>query len=88
MPALWRQARFEGYVLLDILVDQRGRVACVQLINGHPLVSGSAIDAAKSWVFRPVKQQGKNVSFYGHLRFHFSTGGATKGENRCTVADY
>jgi TonB family protein len=74
MPALFRQARIEGLVLVDILVDEKGQVACAQLISGHPLVAGSAIDAAKDWTFRPKKQRGRAVSFYGHLRFHFSTG--------------
>lgn len=88
MPALARQARIEGQVLVDLLVDEKGRVACVHLINGHPLIAGSAIDAAKSWAFRPQKQHGKNVSFYGHLRFHCSTGTIAKDENPCTVAHW
>ena len=88
MPALARQARLDGYVSVDILVDQKGHVACVQLISGHPMLVSSAIDAAKDWLFRPKKQKGKEVSFYGHLRFHFSTGGIAKGENPCTVAHW
>jgi TonB family protein len=88
MPALFRQARIEGLVFVDILVDRRGDVACAQLISGHPLLAGSAIDAAKSWTFRPKKQRGQAVSFYGHLRFHFSTGTISKSENPCTVAHW
>jgi TonB family protein len=88
MPALFRQARIEGLVLVDILVDEKGQVACAQLISGHPLVAGSAIDAAKDWTFRPKKQRGRAVSFYGHLRFHFSTGPTSKSENPCTVAHW
>src|SRR5262245_12433385 len=70
MPAMARQARIEGQVLVDILVDRKGQVTCAQLISGHPLLVASAIDAAKDWKFRPVKQHGKAVSFYGHLRLH------------------
>jgi TonB family protein len=86
MPALYRQARIEGFVLVDILVDEKGRVACAQLVSGHPMLAGSAIDAAKNWTFRPKQQRGRAVSFYGHLRFHFSTGPISKSENPCTVA--
>lgn len=86
MPAMMRQVRIEGVMLVDILVDEKGKVSCVQLINGHPLLESSAIDAAKDWTFRTKKQNGKNVSFYGHLHFYFSTGGATARENPCVVA--
>src|SRR5262249_9585771 len=88
MPALFRQSRIEGQVLVDILVNERGKVECAQLIHGHPLLVGAAIDAAKDWTFRPMKQRGRAVSFYGHLQFHFSTGGYAKGESSCTVAHF
>jgi outer membrane biosynthesis protein TonB len=52
------------------------------------MLAGSAVDAAKDWTFQPKKQNGKNVSFYGHLRFRFSTGATWKGENPCTVAHW
>jgi len=69
-PAFARQAaRIEGQVLVDILVGQDGRVVCVHLINGHPLLASSAIDAARNWVFKPKKLKEKSVSFYGHLSF-------------------
>jgi len=88
MPAMARQARIEGQFLVDILVDAKGQVACARLISGHPLLIASAIDAAKDWKFRPMKQHGKAVSFYGHLRFHFSTGETPKNEHPCTVAHW
>ena len=88
MPAMARQARIEGQVLVDILVDRNGQVTCARLISGHPLLVASAIDAAKDWKFRPMKQHGKAVSSYGYLRFHFSTGGTPKNENPCTVAHW
>jgi len=88
MPALARQARIEGQVLVDILVNQQGKVACVQLIQGHPMLASSAIDAAKDWAFRPMKKGRQAVSFYGHLAFHFSTGEIAKDENPCTVAHW
>jgi TonB family protein len=88
MPPLTRQAEIDGYVSVDILVDEKGQVVCVRRIKGHPMLAVSAIDAAKSWVFRPKRQNGKGVSFYGQLRFHFSTGPTAKNENPCTVAHW
>jgi TonB family protein len=82
-PPLARQIRIEGPVLLDILVDSRGRVSCARLITGHPLFVTSAIQAAGQWTFQPMKQTGHSVSFYGHLRFRFSTE-RREDYNRCT----
>ena len=88
MPALARNARIEGYVSVDILVNDKGKVWCVQLVSGHPMLASSAINAAKDWTFRPKKHDGKPVWFHGHLRFHFSTGETEKNENPCTVAHW
>lgn len=88
MPPLTRQAEIEGYVSVDILVNDMGKVWCDRLVRGHPMLASSAIDAAKVWTFRPMKQNGKSVWFYGHLRFHFSTGEVKKDENPCTVAGW
>jgi TonB family protein len=88
MPALARNARIEGYVSVDILVNDKGKVWCARLVSGHPMLASYAIDAAKDWAFRPMKQEGKAVWFYGHLRFHFSTGDIKKDENPCTVAHW
>lgn len=88
LPSLARVARLRGYVSVDVLVDNNGRVSCARLVSGHPLLATSAINAARDWKFRPMIQNGKAVWFYGHLRFHFSTGEIKKDENPCTVAHW
>lgn len=86
MAPLSRQMRIAGCVMVDILVNDRGQVVCVQRVSGHPMLAGSAVDAAKEWTFEPKKQDGSNVWFYGHLRFHYSTEKKEKEGNPCTVA--
>lgn len=88
LPAMARQARIEGQVLLDILVSPEGKVACIQVLKGHPMLIPGAIDSAKEWTFRPMKQKGRAIFFRGHLSFHFSTSGNVKGENPCTIARF
>jgi len=88
MAPLSRQMRVAGYVTVDVLVDDKGHVFCVQRVSGHPMLAGSAVDAAKEWMFKPKKQEGSAVWFYGHLRFHYSTEKTNKGENPCTVAHW
>ncbi len=86
MPPLARSLRVEVYVLVGILVNDEGRVRCVKRVSGHPLFASAAVEAAKEWTFRPIQSEGRAVWFYGHLRFHFSTGEIKKDENSCTVA--
>jgi len=73
-PALGHQARIQGVVSLSILVDEAGNVTCVKRINGHPLLAGASLDAARKWTFRPMTQDGRPVSFFGHLDFQFFMG--------------
>jgi len=87
-PALARQARLNGYVRVAVLVNEAGGVTCVQLISGHPLLIGSAIEAARQWIFRPVTQNGRTVSAYGVLAFHYSTAGAEKPLRSCLDAHW
>jgi TonB family protein len=82
-PALLRQARFEGSVLVGVLVDEAGRVTCTHVLSGHPLVIRSAIDAARQWIFRPAMEKGRAVSFYGVLSFRYSTTGVRNKAGAC-----
>jgi periplasmic protein TonB len=87
-PALARQARLDGYVRVGILVDETGRVACVHLISGHPLIISTAIEAARQWKFRPATQNSRPVSFYGILAFHYSTSGQKSRSSACLEAHW
>lgn len=88
MPAMLRVAELDGFVSVDILVSDMGKVWCANVISGSPLLTTSAIDAVKDWTFQPKKKNGKAVWFYGHLRFHFSTHEVNQNENLCTVAHW
>ena len=53
-PKLARQARIEGTVQLLARIDTDGAMEQLKLIDGHPLLVPSAIDAAKQWRYRPA----------------------------------
>ena len=84
MPSLSRQLGIGGYVSVDVLVNDKGNVSCVQTVRGHAMLVSSAIDASKKWTFVPKRQKGKEVWFYGQIRFQFLAG-QTK-LNSCLVA--
>ncbi len=87
-PALARQMRMNGNVRVEVLVDETGHVACARAINGHPILIGSAIDAAHQWTFRPLKHGNVSVAFYGYLSFKYSTETTPQKENTCLVAHW
>jgi hypothetical protein len=87
LPALDHRPRIQGVMSFTILVDREGKVACVKLIKGHPLLVGMSLEAARKWTFRPITQGGRRVSFFGHLIFEFSTN-ATERPTSCTSAHW
>jgi TonB family protein len=49
----------QGVVFLKVNIDKEGNVSNVKLIDGHPLLSPSAIDAVKQWKYRPYLLNGE-----------------------------
>ena len=44
-PALARQARIQGSVVLHAIIDKDGKVAQLEVVSGHPLLVQAALDA-------------------------------------------
>jgi TonB family protein len=51
----------EGVVWLHVETDENGRVTQVKLIQGHPLLVDSSIEAVREWRYRPVEIDGRRV---------------------------
>ena len=61
-PELARQARVQGAVVLDCVVDKRGRVAEVNVLNSaSPLLNAAALEAVRQWVYAPTLVDGVPV---------------------------
>jgi protein TonB len=54
-PRMARQAKIEGYVVLDLIIRPDGSVASAKVIEGKPprLFDEAAINAVKNWKFQP-----------------------------------
>ncbi len=67
VPAVYpkeaKAAGLEGTVLLRTLVDDRGHVTSISLIDGNPILADSATRAVKQWRYRPYSRDGKNLPF-------------------------
>lgn len=68
-----RQARIQGVVLLEAVIDVDGSVVNVKVLKGLPEgLTESAADTAKTWRFEPATRGGKPVAVYLNLTVRFS----------------
>ena len=70
-PELAKRARVSGIVLLQVTVDERGLVAGIKLIRGHPLLNQSAIDAVSRWMYSPTLLSGEPVPVIATVTVNF-----------------
>lgn len=71
-PAVAKDAEIEGDVVVEITIDEEGKVALARVVSGHPLLQASAIVAAKEWTFNPTSIDGTPVKVSGVLTFRFA----------------
>jgi len=71
-PPFAKQIKASGEVQVAITIDERGRVIEAKAISGHPELRSAAEDAAKKWVFRPTRLDGKPMRQQDVLTFIFS----------------
>jgi len=57
-PAEASAAGIEGYVILEILVDESGTVSEAQVIRSLPLLDRAAIDCIRQWKYAPALLNG------------------------------
>ncbi len=68
-----RQARIQGVVILEAVIDEQGRVRNVKILKGLPEgLSESAVKTAAEWEFEPATLQGEPVPVYFNLTIRFS----------------
>jgi periplasmic protein TonB len=68
-----RRTLTQGPVILELVIDEQGRVADVTVLRGLPLgLTESAVDAARQWRFEPSLYGGRPVSVIYRLTVTFS----------------
>ena len=64
----------DARVTVALAVDASGSVQCVHVKQGNPPLTGSSVQAAKDWKFKPYAPKGRPVPFVADLTFHFIIG--------------
>jgi len=60
-PPLARQLRVSGQVHLRAIISTDGSIESLQVMDGHPLLVQSALDAVRQWHYQPTKLNGQPV---------------------------
>lgn len=65
-PQLARRRHWEGTVILDVLVDETGSVAELNVArsSGHSLLDRNALSQVKNWHFEPARKGGQAVTMW------------------------
>lgn len=73
-PPLARQARIQGDVVIDSVIDTQGRVTQMKVVSGSPLLVESAIQALGQWRYQPTLLNGQPVAVDMLVTLHFTLG--------------
>jgi TonB family protein len=70
-PPAARAANASGTVVVQVIVDETGKVTSANAVSGHPLLRASAVQAAYQARFTPTLFSGKPVKVSGTITYNF-----------------
>jgi TonB family protein len=70
-PGVARQQRLQGDVLLQALIDTKGNIVKIKVVQGDPILVAAAVDAVKKWKYRPYIFKGEPVTVETTIRIQF-----------------
>ncbi len=74
-PALARQARIQGTVVLQAVISKDGSIEHLTLVSGHPMLAPAAIEAVKQWKYKPYFLNGEPVEVDTTINVNFTLAG-------------
>ncbi len=60
-PELARKMNISGLVKIEVVVAPNGSVKDARVVGGHPVLAGSALEAAKKWRFEPAASEASGI---------------------------
>lgn len=70
-PKVAKAAGASGTVLVQVIVDETGKVTSATAVSGHPLLRQAAVQAAYQARFTPMKLSGRPVKVSGTISYNF-----------------
>ena len=79
-PAIARAARIQGTVVLQATIAKDGTIQNLRVINGPPMLQQAAIDAVRSWRYKPYRLNGEPVEVETTVNVVFNLGNSSELE--------
>jgi TonB family protein len=70
-PTMARQARLEGQVVINAVIDATGKLTNMTVVSGPPLLQQAAIDSLRTWKYQPGYLNEKPVSTKTSITVNF-----------------
>lgn len=74
-PALARQVRIQGAVVLKAVISRDGTIENLRVLSGHPMLVPAAMDAVRQWRYRPYLLNGEAVEVETQITVNFVLSG-------------
>ncbi len=74
-PAIAKAARIQGTVVLQATISKTGTIEGLQVLSGPPMLQQAAMDAVRSWRYKPYLLNGEPVEVGTTINVVFSLGG-------------
>ncbi len=71
-PPLAKMARIQGTVRLEAIISKDGTIQDLKVMNGHPLLVKSALEAVQRWRYQPTLLNGEPVEVVTEIDVNFT----------------
>jgi protein TonB len=71
-PSIAKTARVAGTVQLDATISKDGAIRDLHVISGPPMLRQAAVDAVKTWRYRPYKLNNDPIDIETTINVIFS----------------
>lgn len=71
-PPLAKMARIQGTVRLEAIISRDGTIQDLKVLNGHPLLVKSALEAVQRWRYQPTLLNGEPVEVITEIDVNFT----------------
>jgi len=73
-PTIARTAGISGTVVLAATISKEGQIVNLRVVSGHPMLTQAAMEAVKTWRYRPYLLNGQPVEVETTINVVFSMG--------------
>ena len=70
-PPIARAAKAAGRVVVQVVIDENGKIISAHAVSGHPLLQAACVAAARQATFAPTILSGQPVKVKGLLTYDF-----------------